>query len=222
MATTSPNVTRDDVDAVCGFCVSLRSAFLHYRGLFEGPDLKKKLLDDTAPTFFGDLSGILIEHLILQICKITDPEGTPARRNLTVEFLVNNYDPAAPQNERDRLKTLNDSMQIFRAKILPARNKFIGHLDRTSVHNGINLGGAPVADWNEFWIYLQDFLQILHKRYIDPSGHFYLNAISGLSDADNLIKALKESAYFRTLLDDKKTTRVAADAAFNSKLFDIT
>jgi hypothetical protein len=36
----------------------------------------------------------------------------------------------------------------------------------------------------------------MDKHYVDPNGHFYLNGIAQLSDADMLVKALKESHVF--------------------------
>jgi len=47
-----------------------------------------------------------------------------------------------------------------------------------------------------------------------------LNGIAQLSDAEKLVKALKESTYFQTLLDGKETTRQASDVAFGSTFFD--
>jgi hypothetical protein len=41
-----------------------------------------------------------------------------------------------------------------------------------------------------------------------------------MSDADQLLKALKESTYFRALLDDRAVTRKVADVAFNSKYYE--
>ncbi len=214
----TPHVSKDDVEEFCNVCVSLRSTFRHYQILFkEGADLRRELLQGIAPIFFPDLNAMLIEHLILQICKITDPEGSPARKNLTVEFLINNSDFPAASNELLRLKRLGESMDAFRAKILPARNKLIGHLDRDSVHGGKSLGAADDDLWNQFWLDLQDFAHILHKKYIDPHGVFYLNGVGQLSDADSLVKALKESAYFHVLLNDKKLTQKCADVAFGSK-----
>jgi hypothetical protein len=108
-------------------------------------------------------------------------------------------------------------MHAFRAKILPARNRLIGHLDRHSVLDGKALGGADEGEWVQFWLDLQSFLNIVHQHYIDPSGHFYLNGVGYLSDADGLIKALKESTYFCTLLHDKTLTQKCADVGFTSK-----
>ena len=79
-ASTS-NVSAADVDAFSNFCVSLRSIWRHYQIIFEGTDLRRELLQSIAHTFFGDLNQLLIEHLILQICKITDPEESMGRKN---------------------------------------------------------------------------------------------------------------------------------------------
>jgi hypothetical protein len=75
-------VTAHDVESFCNLCVSLRSLFRHFQILFEeGADLRRELLQSIAPTFFGDISHLLIEHLILQICKITDREESFGRKN---------------------------------------------------------------------------------------------------------------------------------------------
>jgi AbiU2 len=187
-------VTAHDVESFCNLCVSLRSLFRHFQILFEeGADLRRELLQSIAPTFFGDINHLLIEHLILQICKITDREESFGRKNLTVRFLLNNSDFSTAPGELDKLKGLGERMHAFRGKIAPARNKLIGHLDRKSVLDGEELGGADKCDWDRFWLDLQDFVHIMHKHYVDPAGHFYLNGIGNLSDADSLVKALRET-----------------------------
>jgi hypothetical protein len=217
---TTSDVSVADVEAFCTFCVSLRSFWRHYQIVFEGTDLQRELLQKMAHTFFRDLNQLLVEHLILQICKITDPEESMGRKNLTVKFLLNNSDFSTTPSDLDKLRRLSDNMHQFRAKIVPARNKLIGHLDRESVLLGQPLGGADESEWQHFWLDLQDFLQIIHKRYIDADGHFYLNGIGQLSDADSLVKALKESTYFHAILNDKTLTKKAADVAFASKYYE--
>ncbi|MFZ1992221.1 MAG: helix-turn-helix domain-containing protein [Alphaproteobacteria bacterium] len=217
-AAITSDVSKADVEAFCNFCISLRSTFTHYRTIFEeGGDLRRELLLSIAPIFFGDLNLMLIEHMILQICKITDPEETNGHKNLTVSFLLNNCDLPATSAELVKLKKLSDSMHGFRAKIIPARNKLIGHLDSHSVLDGKSLGEADTKLWSQFWLDLQDFLHILHKRYVDPQSVFYLNGVGQLSDADSLVKALKESTYFQTLVADRTITSKCADVMFGSK-----
>ena len=71
----------------------------------------------------------------------------------------------------------------------------------------------------QFWLDLQDFLHILHKHYIDAGGHFYLNGVGYLSDAESLVKALKESTYFHGLMSDREITQKCANVAFGSKYY---
>lgn len=217
MTNTTSNVSAADVTAFCDFCVSLRSFWRHYQIVFEGTDLQRELLQGIAHTFFCDLNHLLIDHLVLRICQITDPETSMGRKNLTIKFILNNSDFSTTPGELDKLRRLSESMHNFRAKIVPARNRLIGHLDRDSVLIGQPLGDADTSEWNQFWLDLQDFLQIVHKRYVDPQGHFYLNSIGQLSDADSLVKALKESTYFHASLADRTFATRCAEIAFTSK-----
>src|SRR5262249_42720762 len=50
------------------------------------------------------------------------------------------------------------------------------------------LGVAPDEDWNQFWLDLQDFVCIVHRKVIGLP--FYLNGVAR-SDAGDLLKALR-------------------------------
>jgi hypothetical protein len=200
-------------------CVILRAFWTHYQTLFEGSDLKRELLQNTANTFFRDLNLMLIEHLILQICKLTDPEITMGKRNLTIPFLVNIADFSQHRAERAKLQKAAARIGKFRERILPARNKFIGHLDLEAALGRKSLGGASVAAWRKFWLDLQEFVGLLHKRYVNSRMTFYLNGVDRLSDAELLIKAVKESTYFHAALQDRALTGRVGEIAFNSKYY---
>jgi hypothetical protein len=215
--TGSSPVTADEVKAVVDYSVHLRSAWRHYQILFEDGELRRTLLHRIAPIFFGDLNKVLIEQLVLQICKLTDPATTGSRKNLTLDCLVDHGDFTGAAAECDRARALRDSIGQFRAKIVVARNKLISHLDRESVMAGIALGGASDAEWEQFWDDLDALLHILHTRFVDPSGYFHLNDVSMISDADSLVKALKESTYFHEGLAAGGITQTLADIADNGE-----
>ena len=139
--------------------------------------------------------------------------------NLTVDFLVKHSDFSGAPADKPTIESLRDKLHAFRAKILPARHKRISHLDRAAALNTGYLGAAPDEDWNEFWLDLQAFVRIFHKRYVDGSYNLNINGIAMLTDAEFLIKALQESTYFQNLLTDDQTTRKAADVAFNSPFY---
>ena len=212
-------VTRRDVKKFTDYCVILRAFWTHYYTIFEGSDLQRKLLQDTAHKFFSDLNHLLIEHLILQICKLTDPEMTMGKRNLTIPFLLNNADFAATPRDMAKLKKIAARIDKFRKRIVPARNKLISHLDLDAALRSKSLGGASVAAWRKFWLDLQDLVAILNKRYVDAQVPFYLNSVAMMSDADQLVRAIKESTYFHVLLEDRDLTRRVSEVAFSSKYY---
>ena len=213
-------VTPKDVEKFKDYCVVLRAWWLHYQTLFEGNDLKRELLQRTANTFFNDLNQALIEHLILQICRLTDNEFTGDKRNFAISFLINNADFSAERGELIKLKASAKRIEEFRKLILPARNKLIGHLDLEAAHGTEALGGAAPKAWQQFWLDLQEFVMIIYARFFPSPVPFYLNAVGQLSDVDQLLKAIRESTYFHAVLDDHALTQRAVDIAFASKFHD--
>jgi hypothetical protein len=211
-------VTKEDVEAFTGICVSLRSIWQHYWILFEGAKLNRELLADVAPIFFSDICALLREHLVLHICRITDREEMSGRENLTVAFLVSHSN--FPSGTLEKLQRLSDGIHGFRKIILPARNRFISHLDLEAIRAGDLLGSVEPEKWNQFWLDLQDFVHIVHKHYVDASGHFYLNGIAMASDADSLVQALRESRYFRDAMDDKQVGKRVTEIGFKSRFYD--
>jgi hypothetical protein len=196
--------TKEDVQAFADSCVWLRSQWEHFRILFEGSDLRRELLQSTAPTFFGDLNRLFIEHLVLHICRLTDNAQTIGRKNLTIKFLIEHSDFSAAPDMLDRLNRINASIDAFRQKILPARHRFVSHLDLEAVRLDQPLGTASDAEWKQFWLDLQDFLELMFRHHVDPNGHFYLNNVGNLSDADSLLTALRNAKLFEAVMSDKE------------------
>ncbi len=141
------------------------------------------------------------------------------RTNLTIDYVVRNADFSASPGDLARIEGLRDSINQFLLKIVPARNRLIGHLDRVAVMTGKALGGASDGDWQQFWDDLDEFLHVVYTRYVDPGGSFYLSGVGMFSDADSVVKALKESTYFHRALDNNDLTQKVADIAFGSEFF---
>jgi len=64
---------------------------------------------------------------------------------------------------------------------------------------GHSLGTATPEEWNQFWLDLQDALCIMRQNILG-GPQFYLNGVAMLTDADGLLKALRNGAFFDTLL----------------------
>jgi hypothetical protein len=190
---------------------------MHFQILFQGTDLKRNLLQTTAPTFFGDLNRLFIEHLVLHICRLTDNAQTMGRKNLTVKFLIEHSDFSAAPATLGKLQQISANIHSFRELILPARNRFISHVDLEAVRINDPLGAASAHKWSQFWIDLQDFLSLMYRHHIDRDSHFYLNAVGTMSDADSLITALRNAKLFLAVMDDQEITTRALRAADRSE-----
>jgi hypothetical protein len=180
-----------DIEIFANYCVFMRSIYLHTRELFETSSADDRaLMNATAGTFFGDLNQVLNEYLILQVCKITDPaKDYRDNDNHTIAFLLQYYDFSDDPPTLNRLDELRADMQTFRAKLPPARNRLISHLDRDAILAGRPLGAASDEEWNQFWLELQEFIYIVHRKVTGSS--FRLNGVAGLSDAGDLMKVLR-------------------------------
>jgi AbiU2 len=191
-----------DIVVFSNHCVFMRSIYLHGKILFEHINAKDRArMTRTAPVLFGDLNRMLVEYLILQVCKITDPARDFRHNdNHTVAFLLQHYDLSSDLANERRLAALDAQLQAFRQKLLPARNKLISHSDRAAVMAGHALGGASNADWENFWRDLEELVGIIHQAIVgDP---FQITDVGMLSDADGLLKALKHSECFEQLAHD--------------------
>jgi hypothetical protein len=134
---------------------------------------------------------------------------------------------AERRHQRDKLfptlakqKPIGDSIHNFRKRILPARKWFIAHHDLSAVRLGDSLGAASDAEWKQFWLDLQDLLELLFRHHVDPNSQFYLNGIAGLSDADSLLTALRDAKLFEAVMDDREIATRALSAADRSKFAD--
>jgi putative transcriptional regulator len=186
---TAP-ITVADVKAFANECVYTRSLYIHFKAIFEDAPLSQNPLKKLSPYFFGDLNRLFREYIRLQVCKLTDPAADGrGNENLTVNFMMVNADFSTDPAGADELRSRAEKIEQFRARLKPARDKFISHLDRKSILDGRPLGGASTTSWNAFWHDLQVFVKLLWSRYIggDP---MYICANAGPPDAAVLIQAL--------------------------------
>lgn len=141
-------------------CIWLRICYNTYADLYESGDQVIETLSVTANIFFGDLSRILSEYFCLQACKITDPEKTCGKPNLTVDHI--NVLLRESNLMTDDIERYSSELHHYRDLVVVARNRLIAHLDRETILLGHLHGVHAQTD-------IESFLENL-QLYCDAVG----------------------------------------------------
>jgi hypothetical protein len=175
-------------------CVRARNAFDLYHNLFESDRRNLHQCFSVAPLFFGDINAILIESIVLEWCKITDPATTGKNTNLTTNYIVEKlpWTPAV----RAELAHFNSLLMAFRKKVEPARSKRIVHTDyEAQIGHLPNLGEYTPGEDFAFFANLQSFYDIAHKT-VSPDEPPRPHALGMSRDIHNLFRALTKAKLY--------------------------
>jgi len=169
-----------DIDIFISYCQNAYITYIEQKDLFSN----RHLLDEAAPIFFRKLNSVLIEYLILQVCKLGDPaEDKSKNENLSIQFFLKHH----PSSDNATFTKLGNEIIKFCAQLMPARHKILAHIDRKTANEGDWLGASTKEEWEKFWGNLQEFLRLLYH----PT--FRLFDASEVSDMKDLIKILGQT-----------------------------
>jgi hypothetical protein len=193
---TKDAVTTDDVAAFITSCTFVHRVYMHYHELFEPNNPHEAIFSKLSPLFFHDINRVLIMSLILEACKLAvDPAEDPrGYENLSVQFFVNHADFSTDSAASDEFNNRAKAIREFGKKLKSARDKMISHLDRATNTNlsGTNLGGVSLAEWDNFWLDLEAFAQLLCLKCFGTTKH---NLILDVSDAAQLVETLGDGLH---------------------------
>jgi hypothetical protein len=187
---------QNTVTAFCEECVWARAVRTHFAELFESGDTRHRLMAEIAKTFFQDLNIVLLEYVLLQQCKLTDPASSGAEKdNLTTNYILSlNWSGET----KEVLVDANRELLEFRTKINDARRKLVAHADLRSRLQLIELGQFSKAAEQGFWSALQRFANAAHMEAC--GGPFEIYATMPDGDAVSLIHGLVEAADYDDLV----------------------
>jgi len=190
MTDTWPEV----IKRFCDQCYAIRALYKEYFYLYESDNKERlDLLDKTARDFFYELRCILIDRILLNICKITDPASSGNNSNLTIKYILKEIEQEAKKNLG--LDELSKEIHTFREYIVGARHKIIVHSDFETITSNKILGSFSKTDDDKFWKNLQEFVNKISMHYFNRPFIFD-EIVDCRSNARNLILALKKAAYF--------------------------
>ena len=190
--------TGEIIRKFCDQCVWTKIVYNEYRILYETSQKRLDLLSTIANHFFHDLQNILIEYILLSICKLTDPAHSRGHDNLTVKYVLELVDPET--KKQLGLDDLSNRIHGFRKYVQDARHKLIAHLDREATLSQGSLGAFPQGAIEQFWSDLQEFIDRIHNRYC--GGVFPIDAVN-MYNAQDLVETLKKSVHYDDYFSDK-------------------
>jgi len=181
------------IDEFCTICEAVSTDYDLYVSLFERDQQTLDLFTKTAPKCFTDLNRILIDHLILQFSKISDPANTGENANLTTNYILKEI--TWPQDVGEKLGEVNRRLETFHDYIKAARNKRVAHTDfGAQVEQLEALGAFPKGADNQFLRDLQEFVNVAYGHFNGGARRSIDGSMS--TDTHQLIRALQKSVIF--------------------------
>jgi hypothetical protein len=170
-------------------CIWLRNCYNIYRLLYEGGERTDAALRASAILFFRDLNVILIDYVLLQVCRITDPPQSKGRPNLTVAQIDSRLRAAGQMT--DVIARRSDGLIRYRSIVNDARNKLVSHADLKSILSGPTVGAHTKEEVDRFFEDLQEYCDEVGRAM--GAGPLDFRTQSGPGDVLDLIRVLRDS-----------------------------
>lgn len=162
-----------------------------YVSLYESGPETDALLRRSAAWFFDDLNIMIINYILLEICKVTDPVMTMGRENLTIPNLWKQMQEFGIISDSDlEIREAHEQVMKYRGLIKNARNRLIGHLDKKTVLGKNGVGGHHPDEVSNFFNNLQVFSDCA-GRAIGVGPLDFSGGSPGKGDVLDLLKLLK-------------------------------
>lgn len=179
-----------------------RHMFRLYCKLYEENEERIELLNKSASEFFGDLQTMWHEHILLDICKLTD---SCENENLTIDYFKCRYKNEFSDIEEARVQEIMNSISCFRDRIKKARHKSIAHIDKKVAVNNEPLGGLSEEEVREgkqmyqmieqFYDNLQEIINIISSKIYGSTPEEYLKPLDPTGNAAEELISLLTRAY---------------------------
>jgi len=179
------------------------TAWLHakwdaYVALFGTSPERIALLNQAAPMSAKLIQDSLWDDVLLHICSLTDPPGTSARENLTIEKF-----PALVQDTpiANKVEALLEDVRTRTKPLRVLRNKRISHRDLLIATGGADPLPEPSRDAvREALAALVSVLHVVESHFCQAETMY--DAGAGF-DATGLLYVLRDGLHFRAQRDER-------------------
>lgn len=157
-----PIMTKEIALKFCELCNWVYESWITHKALFDD-NCKKEDTIGRCVHFTHRLSIVTQEYSLQQIAKLHDRAIQNGSENLTVDYVMTFGEWCEEREDLERMVTM---LNTLKEKILPARNKILSHNDLKTILADRHLGEFPKGEDEEYFQILQNFVNMVHDRWL--------------------------------------------------------
>jgi hypothetical protein len=173
-----------------------------YKQIYYSSEENLELLNEFAPICFKYFQRVLIDDILISICKLTDPPQTGCNNNLSLLKLIKLIDADSDLNSDSMVIYIK--IEYFSNVVKDHRNKRIGHNDYDLKAFGVKkLKNIPYATIDEILDLITSFINGISKHYENMIWSFDVILSEGGDVLMYHLKRLHEFYKEKELMDRK-------------------
>ncbi len=187
---------------------NLHKLWTSYKQLFYTSKQRTQLLDKSAKRFFKMVEGILINEIVLIICKLADPSCSKGKQRFSLEALKKEIQEV----KRSSLnKELKQRFSLFKDKTIllkkDFRNKTIAHYDYSLISTWPSkpLPKIAISTIEDILRELRNFMNSIEYHFNKTKVLYEEVVIT--NGVDVLMDRLKMAFFCEELINSKKINR---------------
>lgn len=171
----------------CELCNWAYEVWCTHRKLFDDNTFQEQTIGKST-YFTNRLSIITQEYCLQQIVKLHDRAIMRDSINLTIDFIkrFGEWD----DDEKEKVASICDRLNVLFNKIKTARNKVIAHNDLETLIQGETLGDFPENLDRQYFQALQELADIVHSKWI--GGPYPFNDLAE-ADVEEFLALMKKA-----------------------------
>lgn len=185
--------------------IQQKSRLIEYKNLFavDDQDMRKFILNSTAPGFFRIVFDLFWSDMVLAVSKLTDPPTTRVKKkefeNLTVPRLVKNW-ASKDKAVFAELNTMLQELSCVASEVRTYRSKSVAHQDYEQAMKGTL--SVQLATLEKAFCLVE---KILNVHSIKVGLGYYGFDSEPVAGVRSLIHVLEEALIYRKVKSDCKS-----------------
>jgi len=161
-----------------------------YRSLFAKSQERIAFLNEAAPAFFASLQTTLWDDVLLHLCRLTDPEMSVGKKNLTLQCLPSLI------SDTDLIKLVDEALKQAKDKTSFARQWRNRRLAHRAFPEGITKDAESVnpgsrQDVEEALATIRNVMNCIERHYMGTTV-LYEHSEEALGNTEALLACLKK------------------------------